>query len=107
VQLSPQDALSFAMAFHELATNAVKYGALGSENGSVDIRWSIESLPQGKRLRLCWSERNGPAVALPQRDGFGSRLIRRSLGAHPDSEVALDYRPDGFVCTALIALPGL
>jgi PAS domain S-box-containing protein len=107
VRLSPQDALSFAMAFHELATNAVKYGALGSENGSVDIRWSIESLPQGPRLRLCWSEHNGPLVAPPQNEGFGSRLIRRSLSAHADSEVVLNYQPSGFVCTALIALPGL
>jgi PAS domain S-box-containing protein len=107
VRLSPQDTLSFAMALHELATNAVKYGALGNESGSVDIRWSIESLPQGKRLRLGWTERDGPAVALPQHEGFGSRLIRRSLGAHAGSEVTLDYPPQGFVCSALIALPGL
>jgi len=95
------------MAFHELATNAMKYGALGGEHGSVDIRWSIEELPQGKRLHLSWTEQNGPMVLPPHREGFGSRLIRRSLGAHAGSDVTLTYPPEGFVCTALIALPEL
>jgi len=79
---------------HELATNAVKYGALSNETGVVSITWTpIE----GDRLAgmLKWVETGGPQVSEPERKGFGSRLIQRALGSN--SKVILDYRPSGLM----------
>ncbi len=64
------------MVFHELATNAAKYGALSdAAAGKVHISWLIEPTPQGDRMRLRWQESGGPRVTAPSRKGFGSRLI--------------------------------
>jgi PAS domain S-box-containing protein len=78
VRLAPTQALAFSMAFHELATNAVKYGALSGAAGLVAITWSVE--PGGgaapDRLLLTWRESGGPPVSPPAREGFGSRLLK-------------------------------
>ena len=99
IRLPPRMALAIAMALQELATNAVKYGALSNETGRVEIAWGVNHAGEGPRLHLRWSEIGGPPVRRPRRRGFGSRLIERSLARDLDGHVALDFLPAGLVCT--------
>ena len=104
VRLLPKTALTFAMVFHELATNATKYGALSKDaSGKVEITWQIEAGSAGNILRLRWQESGGPVVTPPTRKGFGSRLIETGLAHELDGEVNIDYIPTGIVCK--IAMP--
>lgn len=105
VRLQPRTALALAMTLQELATNAVKYGALSGPHGSVDVAWVVEGEAGAPRLHLTWTERGGPPVAPPSRRGFGSRLIERSLAQELDADVAIDFRPSGVVCTIRAPLP--
>jgi signal transduction histidine kinase/FixJ family two-component response regulator len=98
VWLSAKMALSISMALHELATNAVKYGALSNEKGRVSITWQTLQEPDGRRLRLEWSEKDGPPVVPPRRKGFGSRLIERGLAQELGGEVKIGYDPQGVWC---------
>ncbi|HKR88555.1 MAG TPA: HWE histidine kinase domain-containing protein [Phenylobacterium sp.] len=103
--LSPNGALSLALAMHELATNAVKYGALSEETGHVGVRWRVRDRPGTRRLELEWRESGGPPVVPPIRRGFGSRLIERSLSRELHGEVKLDFEPSGLVCRVVGLLP--
>jgi PAS domain S-box-containing protein len=105
VRFSPKAALALGIAFHELATNAVKYGALSGETGRVGIAWTVEPTPNGDRLTLRWSEQKGPPVTPPTKKGFGSSVIERGLAFELGGETRLDYRPEGVVCTMNIPLP--
>ena len=98
VRLSPKTALSLSMALHELATNAVKYGALSATDGRVDIAWDQVGQPGALRLALTWTERGGPPVTPPESRGFGSRLIERGLAAELSGSADIDFHPDGVVC---------
>jgi PAS domain S-box-containing protein len=99
VRLQPKAALTLAMVFHELASNAVKHGALSNAAaGQIDIASQVEPTPQGDRMRLRWQESGGPPVTPPRRKGFGSRLIERGLAQDVDGEVRLDYEPGGVIC---------
>lgn len=94
VMLSPNLAQNLSMLLHELATNAVKYGALSRSGGAVLVSWEAD----GDRLsRLIWQERGGPLVTPPRRQGSGSSLLRRALVSH-QGRVSLDWRPEGLVC---------
>ncbi|NEU13793.1 PAS domain S-box protein [Methylobacterium sp. BTF04] len=104
LRLPPRLALSIAMALHELGTNAVKYGALSQEGGTVTIAWGVEREPD-ITLSLIWTESGGPRVEPPTRTGFGSRLIERSLARELDGEVQLLYAPTGVVCTIAAPVP--
>ena len=75
IRLPPNVTLALGIAFHELATNAAKYGAFSNEAGSILLAWTIEPRPEGDRLILCWQEKDGPPVTPPTRKGFGSRVI--------------------------------
>jgi two-component sensor histidine kinase len=75
--LAPDAAQAVAVTLHELATNAVKYGALSEANGRVDLKWSHEA---DDELRLLWKETDGPKVQEPTRNGFGSRVIEQMPG---------------------------
>jgi PAS domain S-box-containing protein len=77
VRLSPRAAQSVAMAIHELATNAAKYGAFSRSRGAVRIRWSLQAA--ASTLRIVWTERGGPPVQPPSRKGLGSTIIQRAL----------------------------
>ncbi|MFC1456492.1 PAS domain S-box protein [Microvirga arabica] len=99
VRLFPQMALALAMALHELATNAVKYGALSNETGEVRITWTVNPGADGPHLHLVWAERGGPPVVAPTRRGFGTRLIERSLAQELQGKVQLAFEPAGLVCT--------
>jgi PAS domain S-box-containing protein len=92
--LRPKAALTLSMALHELATNAVKYGALSGPEGRVVLSWRTEE----GRLRLVWQEEGGPPVLPPGRKGFGTRLIERGLAHELDGTVTLDFAPSGLRC---------
>jgi two-component sensor histidine kinase len=106
IRFPPKAALALGIAFNELATNAVKYGALSNATGSILIAWTIETAPAGKRLLLSWKEKDGPPVRPPAHKGFGSRVIERGLAHELEGATHLDYRPEGLVCTMDIPLPG-
>jgi len=95
LKVSPKPAVVMALAFHELAINALKYGALSAPDGHVDIHWSVDPDDQ---LLIEWAERGGPAVRPPERRGFGSRIVETALQNELGGQVALDYRSDGLRC---------
>jgi two-component system, chemotaxis family, CheB/CheR fusion protein len=99
VRLNAQATLALGLVAHELATNAAKYGALSTPEGRVCVQWSL--LDGG--LELIWREAGGPAVTPPQRRGFGSRLIERSVRGELAGTVDLDFTPEGLRCTIQIA----
>jgi two-component sensor histidine kinase len=102
--LSPNRALAIALAMHELATNALKYGALSGDEGRVEVAWRV--LDEGDERRLCleWTESGGPPVTPPARRGFGSRLVERSLARDMQGEVSLSFEPQGVRCRVLAPL---
>jgi two-component sensor histidine kinase/PAS domain-containing protein len=105
-RLSPKSALALTLAAHELATNAVKYGAWSVPQGVVSIGWSIAPRDDGDRaLSLEWRETGGPPVAPPASRGFGSRLIERGLSVELHGQAKLDFAPDGLVCRIEAVLP--
>jgi PAS domain S-box-containing protein len=99
--LSSDVALALALALHELATNAIKYGALSNEKGRVTIAWSLGEGSDAK-LRLSWRESDGPPVAPPTRTGFGTLLIERTLGGNGKT-ARMEFAPTGLVCTLDLA----
>jgi PAS domain S-box-containing protein len=107
VRLKPKVALTLAMVFHELATNALRHGALSPDAaGQIEIAWRVEPTSQGDRVRFRWVESGGPPVTPPARKGFGSRLIQRGLAQEVDGEARLDYEPSGIICEIVMPVPG-
>ena len=107
VVLRPRAVLTLAMAFHELATNAAKYGALSAPGGRVEIRWQpVRPEGGGGRvlLQVEWQEEGGPAVAEPQQRGFGSKLIEGSVAAELGGSARLSFAPEGLRCEMYIPL---
>jgi two-component system CheB/CheR fusion protein len=98
VTVTPKQGLGLSLVLHELATNAAKYGALSRHEGRLRISWQVEDDEQGRRVRLRWQERHGPAVEPPGEKGFGVQLIERACTYELEGEVELDYAPDGFTC---------
>jgi two-component sensor histidine kinase len=105
VRLTPRMTLALAMALHELATNAVKYGALSTPTGEIRITWTVEETTSPRRLCLRWQEAGGPPVQPPARRGFGTRLIERSLAQDLDGNVRIDFARDGIICIVNAPLP--
>lgn len=99
VRLPPRIALAVAMALQELGTNAVKYGALSNQMGRIAIGWSITQQAGEMGLELIWKETGGPPVVEPNRRGFGTRLIERSLAQELHGDVTIAFAPTGVVCT--------
>jgi PAS domain S-box-containing protein len=101
VTLRPRAALTLAMAFHELTTNAAKYGALSGESGNIELRWEEQKARAARpaHLKIEWIESGGPAVVKPQRRGFGSTLIEGSIASELGGNATLDYEPEGLRCT--------
>lgn len=95
VRLAPEITLALAMALHELATNAVKYGALSVQGGCVVVKWSIRTEGGERRLAFSWTEHGGPAVTPPTSTGFGTRMIERMLGRHVRGEAVIRYPESG------------
>jgi two-component sensor histidine kinase len=103
--LRPKAALALGMAFHELATNAAKYGALSEPGGQVRVTWELRRSSEAVTLRLQWAETGGPPVGNIGHKGFGSILLERGLSLELDGEVRLDPDPGGLVCTMQIPFP--
>src|SRR6185295_11549320 len=82
----------FALVIHELATNAAKYGSLSVPYGHVVITWEVRDGSSEPQMALSWLERNGPPVATPTHQGFGSRLISAALASTP----RITFNPEGF-----------
>jgi PAS domain S-box-containing protein len=95
MDLGAKAVLGITMALHELCTNAVKYGALSNDSGTVAIEWSVTGGAADARFRLSWTERGGPPVSPPENKGFGSRLIAESVGADLKGETKLAFDPSG------------
>ena len=95
VRFAPSAAIPLALCLHELATNAVKYGALSSENGRVDCSW-FERGPGA--YTLLWVESGGPKVDHPRSSGFGTRMIGAALNGVPGGGAVLKFNPDGVRC---------
>jgi PAS domain S-box-containing protein len=95
VHLPPRLVVAYALAIHELATNATKYGALTAEAGRIDLRWTVAREGSHRRLDLVWEESGGPAVAAPDRTGFGTQLIQRVLAKETGGSADIDYAAAG------------
>lgn len=98
VTLPPKTAVAFALAVHELCTNAAKYGALGVPAGRIRIDWMLAEAFSGPRLHLTWRERGGPPVTPPATRGFGARLLERGLSSELKGDVRLSFPPEGLIC---------
>jgi two-component system CheB/CheR fusion protein len=102
VTLPADLATPFGLVLHELATNAVKHGALSAPDGAVMLRWSMTSRNKTPALTVVWSETGGPPVQPPKKSGFGGVLIENGL---PQAVVRREFRPEGLVCTMEIPVP--
>lgn len=99
VQLSPQAALALGMAIHELATNAVKYGALSVPQGTVEVTWQVEQDEDASQFVLEWIESGGPPVAAPLRQGFGTTLIERGFAHELSGSASIQFVTEGVRAT--------
>ncbi len=97
LRVGSRPSLSLSLILHELATNAIKYGALSVPEGRVDIRWHVTGGAKD-RFELLWTETGGPVVAMPERVGSGSRLIKAGLAGAADSRVDIAYDASGLRC---------
>ena len=99
ILLEPQLALALILILHEMATNAVKYGALSNERGQVALAWRLARSTCSPAFRLMWTETGGPPVVPPRRRGFGRRLIERLLAANAGIATELAFPQTGGVLT--------
>jgi two-component system CheB/CheR fusion protein len=95
VSIPLQTAGTLGLVLHELATNALKYGALSVMSGRVRVTWRLEA----DRLSIAWRESGGPIVTEPVQQGFGSTLIKESIPYELGGSVLLDFAPSGVQCT--------
>ena len=95
LKLTPSAATALSLALHELATNAVKHGALSAPEGRIEILWGVETGNNAPLLKFSWRESGGPRVTRPIRRGFGTRLIERGLALELGGTAHLDYPPEG------------
>jgi two-component sensor histidine kinase len=104
IRITSGAVIALAMTFNELCTNTTKFGALSVAAGRVDISWAIDDNKQ--RLRLTWTEKDGPAVEEPTRRSFGTRMMR-SLGKQLNGQVELAYERTGFIYVLDVPLSSL
>ena len=105
VSLQSKAAEALGMAFHELTTNAIKYGAFAVEGGSIAVSWRIDGEGDDGRLTIIWKERRpGPALPPPTHHGFGTEFLEQTLSYELEAETMLDYGPTGFRCTIIVPL---
>jgi two-component system CheB/CheR fusion protein len=96
--------MSIALLLHEIATNAAKYGALSSQNGRVDVRWSVDK----DELVLAWRERGGPPLSgQPDTEGFGSLLARLTVTGQLAGNISRDWNPEGLTVNLSVPLANL
>lgn len=98
VELRPRAALTLAMVFHELVTNAAKYGALSQANGRLRIEWTVHPEEDDGLAEIVWEETGGPAVTSPKRTGFGTKMVERSIPAELGGTSSLQFDEAGVRC---------
>ena len=98
VRLGPNAAVTLGMTFHELATNAAKYGALSTSDGRIDVQWRTAGADGPQAIEIDWRESRGPPVAMPSRRGFGSRLIEHGVARELAGASQLIFEPGGVWC---------
>ena len=98
VRLSEQTGCTMALAVHELATNAIKYGALSVPDGKVTITWKTAKVQNGEAVTFEWVETGGPRPVAPEKLGFGMRVIKAAALREKSGDVVIEYRPGGLYC---------
>ncbi|TLG78100.1 sensor histidine kinase [Methylocystis sp. B8] len=98
IMLKPEAAQNIGLALHELATNALSYGGLSRPDGAVSLTWRFDD----GRLNIEWRESGGPAVAMPPREGFGHKVIKRLVAQALDGTATLNFPPEGLIWTLSI-----
>jgi two-component sensor histidine kinase len=96
---------ALALGVHELATNAIKYGALSVPGGKVSFSWHTEDTGADQAVVMEWTESGRPNVPAPEREGFGGRVIRFIPGRERNGKVDVEYRPGGFYCRISFVRP--
>ncbi|HET7313061.1 CheR family methyltransferase [Salinisphaera sp.] len=104
VPIGSKTAVALGLAFHELATNAAKYGALSVAEGRIEVSWAMEPVDGAQRLCLDWTEHGGPSPEQPEREGFGLRLIRDGLAHELDAEITVTFAEQGLRCDMRVPL---
>jgi two-component system CheB/CheR fusion protein len=104
VRFQPKAAETFALAIHELATNALKYGALSQPSGCIEVSWRIDESTAPAQLMFEWRERGGPEVPPPPRKGFGTELLERTLAFELKGQTKMAFDSGGLQCTIAIPL---
>jgi PAS domain S-box-containing protein len=107
-RLPARQVVPMTLMLHELATNAAKYGALSTATGRLAVAWTVGVTGLARNVSLLWRESGGPRVRPPDRKGFGTALIERSMAYELDGEARFDYRPEGLCCELIfpLSLPG-
>lgn len=104
--LSEETGGTLGLAIHEMATNALKYGALSTDDGTVSIAWSAQARDDGQELvTFEWRERGGPVPTTPEKEGFGMRFIRSVPARERNGDVAIEFRSEGFSCRITFLRP--
>jgi two-component sensor histidine kinase len=98
IMLKPEAAQNIGLALHELATNALSYGGLSRPEGNISLKWGFED----GRLNIEWRESGGPSLAMPPREGFGHKVVKRLVAQALDGEATLSFPPDGLIWTLSI-----
>lgn len=106
IRLDAKAATTLSLAFHELATNATKYGAFSNDSGHVHIGWAQEMRPSGTVLVIRWRESGGPVVQPPTRKGFGSEMIERGIKYELRGQAKMDFLPAGLEVEISLPLDG-
>lgn len=101
VTIGPKAAMTLTLVLHELTTNAIKYGALSTASGAIELTWRLLGSGEQAQLWLQWAERGGPPVAMPTRQGFGTRLICTAAGRSLRGRAELNFPATGIVWTLL------
>ena len=104
ISIPAKQAEALSMAIHELATNAVKHGALSTENGRIEIRWDVHDHDNKNEFRLDWREWGSPISHNPSRRGFGSEFLDKLLPKMLHGEFERKFRSDGIECTISFVL---
>jgi PAS domain S-box-containing protein len=97
---------NLALGVHELATNAIKHGALRVPGGRVSFTWNATPAQGGRRVEMVWRESGGPPPVKPERAGYGTRVIAFIASRERNGSVAMEYPPEGYVCRIAFLLPG-
>jgi two-component sensor histidine kinase len=105
VPLPPTSAQAIALTLHELATNAVKYGAFAQPTGRLNVSWKVEADDQSRKLKLEWRESGVPiSPSAPRRRGYGSELIERALPYQLGAQTDLRFTPEGVACRIIVPI---